>query len=432
MLAGLQRGEKDSVRGVHLIGPPGDACECGLDPFEITDRPAELRAYPGIGPGIAGRQFAAACRERRQGDTATLRERLHEHPPALADPVSAADDPIDRDEDTAPDQGSVLEGDAERQVAAPALDAGRVAWDQGEGEAGLRIVAEQPVRVGQAEGQSDQRRDRSQGDVAFVEIDPDPERGAALEDAAAHDPDVRRRGRVAAGLWAGQCEAGDLIAAGQAREPAVTLGLGAVAQQQLGRPQAVGHHHGHRGGDAAAGELHDDLGVGQRGEAESAVAGRDDESEETLAPDEGPDLGRQVHVLVGDAPVVEHPTELLDRAVQKRLLGGAQAGRRQVAQARPLGTARKKLGIPPGAADLQRLLLGAGHGRHDAPELFQQVSGDQGPAERGDEGDRSECRGKGAERDKRDGHVRSPPSRWPSWTEPFRSPVWSVRGLFSR
>ena len=94
------------------------------------------------------------------------------------------------------------------------------------------------------------------------------------------------------------------------------------------------------------------------GEAEPAMLLRNDHGEEFVALEKVPDLGRQVAQLEGDLPIVEHAAELVDRAVEERLLLGRQFRRRHREELRPVGIAGEQVGIPPHVAGFDRLALG--------------------------------------------------------------------------
>jgi hypothetical protein len=134
---------------------------------------------------------------------------------------------------------------------------------------------------------------------------------------------------------------------------------------------------------AAAGELHHHLGVGQGREAQPAEFLRDDHAEEALVLDELPNLGRQIVQLVGDLPVVHHPAQLFDRAVEEGLLLGGQLGLGQGQQFAPIRTAAEQIAVPPHRAGVQRLLLGLRHLRqHLAEPAEQRIADERAPQRR--------------------------------------------------
>jgi hypothetical protein len=156
--------------------------------------------------------------------------------------------------------------------------------------------------------------------------------------AAADDPNALGGCRVAAGLGPGEREAGDLLAAREARQVVALLLVGSVVEQQLARSERVGNHDRHRHGDAAAGQLGDDGGVGDGREAQAAVLLGDDHAEEAVPAQEGPDLLGQIAAL-RDLPVVEHRAELLDGTVEEGLLRRRELAGREGEQLAPVGPA---------------------------------------------------------------------------------------------
>ena len=154
-------------------------------------------------------------------------ERAHQHLPALADLVDAADDVVHRNEDVLAPVRAVLEHVHRRQMAAADADAGQVGRHQRERDADVVALADQVIGIAQLEGEAQHGRDRAERDVALVPVQPDAERLLALEGAAADHAVVDHRGGVRSGLRAGQAEAGDFLAAGKPRQPVVLLRLGA-------------------------------------------------------------------------------------------------------------------------------------------------------------------------------------------------------------
>jgi hypothetical protein len=105
--------------------------------------------------------------------------------------------------------------------------------------------------------------------------------------------------------------------------------------------------------------------VGIGGKAEAAVGLRNDHREEFLGLEKVPHLRRQIAQLPGDAPLVEHAAERVDRAVEERLLFFRQRRRRDSQELRPVGIAAEQVGVPPHVAGFDRLALGVGErGQH--------------------------------------------------------------------
>ena len=142
----------------------------------------------------------------------------------------------------------------------------------------------------------------------------------AFKLALADHAGVGQGGRVGAGARAGQAKAGDFLAAGKPRQVVVFLFLGAVVEKQLRRAERIGHCDDRTGRSAAAADLDQHLGMGNRGEFQAAIVLRDDHREETLVLEELPGFGRQVADLMGDLPLVEHAAQFFDGPVEERLL----------------------------------------------------------------------------------------------------------------
>ena len=246
------------------------------------------------------------------------------------------------------------------------LDAGQMGRDQGDRNAEVFLLAHEMIGIIGLEGETEQRRDRAQRDVALVPVQPQAQHFAAFEIALADDAGVDHRGRIGAGFRAGQAEAGNVRAFGEPRQPSVLLFLGAEAHQQFARPERVRHHHGDGGGQRARGKLshHFRMRIGR--ETEPAKFLGDDHAEEFVALDEGPRLRRQIAPFPIDLPLVEHGAELVDRAVEKGPLFLGQRRRRDRQQFRPVGIAGEEVGVPPDVAGFERLALGVGHRRQHA------------------------------------------------------------------
>ncbi len=219
------------------------------------------------------------------------------------------------------------------------------------------------IRIVGFEGKAQQCRDRAERDVALVPVEAQAQHFAAFEIALADDAAVDHRGGVGAGFRAGQSKAGNVASVGKPRQPLLLLVFGAEAHQQFAGPQRVGHHHGDGGDQRTRGNLAHHFGVRIGRKAKAAIFLRDDHAEEFLLLDEVPDFRRQVPPFPVDLPVVEHDAELVDRAVEERLLFRRQ-GRRGIGQQfRPVRIAGEEIGVPPDVAGLQRLALGVRHRR---------------------------------------------------------------------
>ncbi len=105
------------------------------------------------------------------------------------------------------------------------------------GDAQVLAPAEQAVRVGSLEGKAQYGADRTQRDVALLPVNAKTQRFLAFVGAATNDTGVGHRAGVGTGMRIGQGKGRQLCAAGKTRQVMVFLRLGAVMQQQLGRPQ---------------------------------------------------------------------------------------------------------------------------------------------------------------------------------------------------
>ena len=246
------------------------------------------------------------------------------------------------------------------------LDARQMGRDQRHRYAELFLWACEMIGVIGLERQAQQRRDGTERDVALVPVQLQPQHLAAFKIALADDAGVDHRGGIGAGLRAGEAEAGNVAAIGEPRQPFFLLLPGAEAHQQFAGAERVRHHHGDGCGQRARRQFSHHFGMRIRREAEPAELLRDDHAEEFFALDEVPGLLRQVAPFPIDLPLVEHPAELVDRAVEKRSLLVRQRGLRVSQKLRPVGMAGEEVGVPPDVAGLQRLALGLRHGRQHA------------------------------------------------------------------
>mmetsp|Transcript_60625 Transcript_60625/g.149075 ORF Transcript_60625/g.149075 Transcript_60625/m.149075 type:complete len:260 (+) Transcript_60625:1362-2141(+) len=236
----LARGEDEGVAA--------DDGELLLHALHVCDGHLELLAHARV--AAHGRHAQPAAREGAGGerDAAAVAEALHEHLPARASLLLAADDARHGDEDALSLDGPVHERGAEGVVAGAGHEAGHalggelvgLLGDEGHGDA-LLALGHEAVRVAELEREADDGGDGREGDVALVA------RHAHAEHAIlhAHDALVTHRRRVRAVGGAGEAKAGDVDAAGEAGEVEVLLRLGAVVHEELTGPERIGHHHGH-------------------------------------------------------------------------------------------------------------------------------------------------------------------------------------------
>ena len=223
-------------------------------------------------------------------------------------------------------------------MATADFDSGGVSGDQRQADTQILVVAQQMVGVMGLERQAEQGGDGAKGDVALFPVQTQAKHFFALPLALADNPGVRHRASIRTCQWPGKCEAGDVIATGQAGQIVVALFVGAVMQQQFRRAQGVWHHYGRREVATAGGQFHGDLGVGVGREALSAVGFGDDQGEETVFLDVGPGLGREVHGLA-DLPVADHCAQFFGRAINECLFFFGQLGLGVGQQLVPVGAA---------------------------------------------------------------------------------------------
>ena len=197
--------------------------------------------------------------------------------------------------------------------------------------------------------------------------------------AFADDSGIRHGAGVGTGQGASEGEAGDVFTAGQARQVMVTLRLGAVVQQQFGRAQGVGHHHGGGQVAGAGGQLHRHLGVGIGGKALAAVLLGDDQGEETVLLDMRPGLSGQVHLLA-DLPVTDHGAQRFGGPIDKRLLFFSELGFGVGEQGVPVRAPAEQLAIPPHCAGFNSVAFGGRHRRQYALEPGKQRCCEQAAA----------------------------------------------------
>ena len=151
--------------------------------------------------------------------------------------------------------------------------------------------------------------------------------------------------------------------------------VGAVMQQQFGRAEGVGHHHG--GGEVAAAgrEFHRHLRVGVGGKALAAEFFGNDQGEEAVFLDVAPGFWRQVHRLA-DLPVSDHRAEFFGGAVDKGLFLFAQLHFRVGQQLVPVRTAAEQLTVPPHGTGIDRVAFGLRHRRQGFLEPVEQRRGE--------------------------------------------------------
>ena len=381
MNALIERRTGEAARGVDQVSGTGNARQRLLDALELADRNAELLADARIGAGGARREGRARRRQRRQRNAAACGQRRHQHLPALTEAFLAADDVIERNENVLAPVRAVLKHLHRREMAMADGDAGQMRRDQRHGDAEILFGTDQMIGIVGLEGETEQRRDGAERDVALVPVEAEADDLAALEGALADDAGVNHRRRIRAGFGTGEAKAGNVAAVGETRQPPVLLLLGAEAHQEFTGAERIRHHHGDGGDQRARRNLADHFRVRIRREAEPAVLLRNNHAEEFLRLDEIPGLGRQVAPFPVDCPVVEHGAEFIDRAVEKRLLFRRQRRGCVLEKFRPVRIASEQIGIPPDIAGLERLALGIRHRRQNAARPGEDRLGDGVTAE---------------------------------------------------
>ena len=382
LVAVVDAGAGVPPRGIDQIGGGGHAAEPFLDRLEAADRHVELLADARIGSrGVRG-EDAAGGRQRRQRDAAAGGERAHQHLPALADLLDAADDMVHRDEHVVAPVRAILEGEQGGQMPAADLDPRQVRRHQRDRDADLVLVTDQVIGIGELEGEAQHGGDRTERDIALVPVQPDAEHLAAFPGASADHAGIDHRGGIRAGLRTGEPEAGNFLRLREARKPVVLLRGGAELQQQLAGAKRVRHHGGDGRADRAGRELADHLRMRVGGEFQPAVLLRNDHREELVRLEEVPRLGRQVAELPVDAPVVEHAAKLVDRTREEGLLLGRELGGRKRQELRPVGISGEQIGVPPDVAGFDRLALGVRQARQHVPRPSENRLGDVVAAKR--------------------------------------------------
>ena len=161
------------------------------------------------------------------------------------------------------------------------------------------------LRVVRLEGDTEQRGDWAESDIAPLPVQAQAEYFFAFPFTAADDTAVIHGASVGARIGTGQGKAGNVGTIGQARQVMIALFIRAVMHQQLSRAEGVGHHDGRRKVATAGGQFHHDLRVGVGREALATVFLGDDQGEESFGLDVIPRFLWKVHALA-NFPVVDH------------------------------------------------------------------------------------------------------------------------------
>ncbi len=355
---------RQHARTVHQPGVAADARQCLLDAFECGDRHVELLTHLRVLASDQAGVLGSAGADGRQRDRTTHRQAVHQHHPALAQHRLTTYQVAQRDEHVLARVGAVHERRAQRQVTAADFHAGRLGRNQRQADAQIFFFAEQVLWVVGLESQTEQGRDRAEGDVAFFPGQAQADDFFTLPLAFADDPGVGHRTCIGTGQRAGQREAGNVFTACQTRQVMIALLVSAVMQQQFSRAEGVGHHHCGRQVAAAGGQLHGHLRVGVGREALATEFLGDDQREEAVRFHVRPGFRRQVHGLA-DFPVADHRAEFFGRPVDKGLFLFGQLDFRVGQQLVPVRATAEQLAIPPDRAGIDRITLGLRHRRQD-------------------------------------------------------------------
>src|SRR3546814_6975413 len=132
------------------------------------------------------------------------------------------------------------------------------------------------------ESQPKNRGYGAQGNVAFTPIQPDAKSIDAIDRLAAHHALVHHGGGIGARLGAGQAKTGDFLAASQARQPVIALGLCAELHQKLARAQGIWHHDRHTRRHRPDRNTEHDLGASLCPKTPAAIVGGYDHAEKAV------------------------------------------------------------------------------------------------------------------------------------------------------
>ncbi|MNI16210.1 hypothetical protein D3C73_695370 [compost metagenome] len=243
-LAQIDRIGGQHAGGVHHPGVAANAGHGFLDAFERGNRHIELLANLSVLARYQTGELGHAGAHRRQGNRTPDRQAVHQHHPAFAEHLLAADEELQRDEHVLARVRAIHECRAQRQMPAADLDTGDVGRNQCQADAQVFLVTQQVIRIVGLEGQAEEGGHRTEGDVAFFPVQAQAEDFLALPFTFADHSRVRHAAGVGAGQRTGQGKARDVVAARQARQVVIALFVGAVMQQQFGRAEGIGDHHG--------------------------------------------------------------------------------------------------------------------------------------------------------------------------------------------
>ena len=209
------------------------------------------------------------------------------------------------------------------------------------------------------EGEADQRRLRTQRDVALLPREADADHLLALVLPARDVSDVAHGGGVRTRCRTGERKARNLQAFGEAWQVMFLLFGRAVFLDQLARAQRVRHHDDGAHVRRSGGDPSQDQRLRLSRKAKTAMLFRDEHAEKAVLLGKIPDFLRDVLVAVPDRPVVGEAAEFVGWPVEERLLFLGQGDGRHGAQLVPVGLAGEQLGVEADGASIERLLLGS-------------------------------------------------------------------------
>ncbi len=267
-------------------------------------------------------------------------------------------------------------------MAAADVHARMTGRNQCQRDADVFLAAQQTARIMKLEGQTENRRYRTEGDVALLPCEPNAQDFPAFVHAIAHHSIVGYRAGVGTGVRAGKREARHFEALRQPWQVVVLLLFGTVMQKQFGGPERIRHHNRNARGGVACGKLLNHLRVRVCGKSQAAVLAWNDHAEEAPVLDELPDFRRQIVQLMGDLPVVADAAQLLHRTVQESLLVRGQARLRRPEQLVPVRFTAEQFAVPPNRSGIKRLLFRLRNLRQRLAEPVEQRIADQCLAQR--------------------------------------------------
>mmetsp|Transcript_10642 Transcript_10642/g.18901 ORF Transcript_10642/g.18901 Transcript_10642/m.18901 type:complete len:517 (+) Transcript_10642:1552-3102(+) len=233
---------RDQVRaGLADEGLPRDPAQVLLHPPHVPDGDAELLADAGVGPRGDGGGGGGGAGPGGQGDAPPLAELLHEEVPALPRLGLAPQHAVHGDEHVRALHSAVHECIASDVMPAADLEPRVVPLQQSDGDPLASHAFQQPFRVMQVEGQSDNPGHWGQRDVPLLKADPHAKNPILFYNIAIR---LLHGGSVGAGVRGREGEARDQLPATQPWEKVLFLCWRTVAHQQLPWPQRVGNCHG--------------------------------------------------------------------------------------------------------------------------------------------------------------------------------------------